>query len=72
MIPDIRRLLGARPFEAFSVVTSSGKNYRVASSDHGDVNPQGSRVLVWFDDESSVVVSALHIAAIEMEKPRTA
>ena len=72
MISDIRRLLGTRPFEPFSVVTSSGLHYRVASPDHAGVNPQGSRVLVWFDDESGVIISALHIAAIETEKPHAA
>ena len=72
MITDIKRLLAARPFEPFAVVSSSGEHYPVASPDHADVNPQGSRLLVWFDDNSEVVVSALHIAAIETGKSRRA
>ncbi len=71
-IADIRRLLSVQPFEPFSVVTSSGAHYRVASPDHADLNPQGSRVLVWFDDETGVIVSGLHIASIETERPRPA
>jgi hypothetical protein len=62
---DLRRLLSARPFERFSVVTSSGKQYEVPSPDHAGVNPASSRIVIWFDDDSSVTLSALHIAAIE-------
>ena len=69
MIADIRQCLQAVPFEPFLIVTSSGKRYRVATADHADINPQGSRAVVWFDDESSVTLSGLHIAAIEKEAP---
>ncbi len=72
MIADVRQLLGAGPFEPFFIVTSSGKRYRVASADHASINPQASRVLVWFDDESSVTVSGLHIAALEKGAPQKA
>jgi len=66
MMDDVRRFLSARPFEPFFVVTSSGDRYRVMSSDHADVNPQGSRMIIWFDDETGVVISGLHIAAVEV------
>ncbi|MGA2658942.1 MAG: hypothetical protein ABSH34_15685 [Verrucomicrobiota bacterium] len=72
MIADIRQCLRAGPFEPFSIVTSSGNRYRVATADHAGVNPQGSRVVVWFDDESSVTLSGLHIAALEKEAPSKA
>jgi len=72
MVASIRRLLSARPFRPFSVVTSSGDHYRVLSPDHADVNPKGTQVLVWFDDESGVVVAGIHIAALETEKPQAA
>jgi hypothetical protein len=65
MIADIRHHLEAGPFEPFSIVTSSGDRYRVASADHANVHPRGSRVVIWFDDDSSVTVSGLHIVAIE-------
>jgi len=69
MIADIRQFLQAGPFEPFFIVTSRGSRYRVASADHANINPQGSRVVVWFDDESSVTVSGLHIASLEKEAP---
>lgn len=67
MIADIRHHLAAGPFEPFSIVTSSGDRYRIASSDHAGIHPHGSRVVIWFDDDSSVTVSGLHIVAIEKE-----
>lgn len=65
MIAEIRRLLAEVPFHPFTIVTSSGKQYLVASPDHAGFNPSGTRVIVWFDDESSVHVSALHITAVQ-------
>ena len=67
MIADIRQHLQAGPFEPFSIITSSGDRYRIASPDHAGVHPQGSRVVIWFDDDSSVTVSGLHIVAIEKD-----
>ena len=65
MIGDIRQHLEAAPFEPFTIVTTSGMRYPVATADHGGLNPQGSRVVVWFNDDSSLTISGLHIAAIE-------
>lgn len=67
MTHDIRRLLETRPFEPFFIVSSSGQRYRVGSWEHAGLNPSGSRVVVWFDDESSVTLSGLHIAALEKD-----
>jgi hypothetical protein len=64
VIGDLRHLLDARPFERFSIVTS-GREYEVPSPDHAGVNPANSRIVIWFDDDSSVTLSALHISAIE-------
>lgn len=69
MIADIRQCLQAGRFEPFFIVTSSGNRYRVATADHAGLNPQGRRVVVWFDDESSVTLSGLHITALEREAP---
>ena len=60
------------PFEPFAIVTSSGIRYRVPSADHATINPQSSRVVVWFEDESGVIISGLHIAAVEKEGPQKA
>jgi hypothetical protein len=65
MIADVRHHLRAAPFEPFSIVMSSGDRYSIASADHAGIHPRGSRVVVWFDDESSVTVSAPHIVGIE-------
>lgn len=67
MIADVRQYLQAGPFEPFAIVTSSGHRYRIASADHAGVHPHGSQVVIWFDDDSSVTVSGLHIVAIEKE-----
>jgi hypothetical protein len=70
MIADIRHHLQAGPFEPFSIVTSSDVRCHVPSADHIGFNPHGSRVVIWFDDDSSVTVSGLHIVAIEKESPK--
>ncbi len=72
MIADIRQVLQAVPFEPFTIVTSSRKRYRVATADRADINPQGSRVVVWFDDDSSVTISGLHISSLEKEAQKAA
>lgn len=65
VIADIRQLLEAQPFEPFSILTSSGKQFRVPTSDHGSINPQGTRVIIFWDDESHVTISPLHIVTIK-------
>ena len=65
MIGDVRQHLHAAPFEPFAIVTSNGRRYRIASADHAGIHPRGTRVVIWFDDDSSVTVSGLHIVAIE-------
>jgi hypothetical protein len=65
MTGDIRQYLEVAPFEPFTILTTSGTWYPVATADHVGLNPRGSRVVVWFDDDSSVTISGLHIAAIE-------
>jgi len=72
MIADVRHFLESGPFEPFVIVTSSGNRYRVPSADHATINPQRSRVVVWFDDESGVIISGLHIASVEKESPEKA
>lgn len=72
MLADVRHFLESRPFEPFVIVTSSGSRNRVPSADHATINPQGSRVVVWFEDESGVIISGLHIAAVEKEAPQKA
>lgn len=72
MVQDIKRALLTQPFQPFQIVASSGHKYRVPTSEHAAVSPTGNRVVVWFDDESSVNLAGLHIAAIEFETKRSA
>ena len=65
MIGDVRQHLQAVPFEPFSIVTTSGHRYRVPSADHAGIHPHGSRLVIWFDDDSSITLSGLHIVGIE-------
>lgn len=61
----IRKLLTTAPFLPFNVVTSGGNRYPVLSPEHAMVNPRGSRVIIWFDDDSSVTIATLNIASVE-------
>jgi len=69
MIGDVRQHLEAAPFEPFTIGTSSGRRYPVPSADHANFNPQRTRVVVWFDDDASVTIAGLHVAAIEKGMP---
>jgi hypothetical protein len=72
VIGDIQRLLKAKPFQPFSVVTSAGQKYRVPTPDHAGFNPRSTRLVVWFDDDSSVTLSGLHLTALEVDAAVTA
>ena len=73
MIEEIRRLLAARPFVPFFIVTTGGSRYRVASNEHAAINPQPHRVVVWFDEGGGgVTIAALHIASVEHEPAQAA
>jgi len=71
MIGDIRQHLEAAQFEPFTILTSSGKRYAVPSADHASLNPTGTRVVVWFNDDASVTIAGLHIVALEKGLPRS-
>ena len=72
MVGDIRQHLGATPFEPFTIVTLSGRRYPVPSADHSNSNPQGTRVVVWFDDGASITIAGLHVAALKRGPVRVA
>jgi len=65
MISLVRDHLEVAPFEPFTIVTSRGRRYPVPSADHASSNPQGTRIVVWFDDGGGVTIAGLHVAAIE-------
>lgn len=62
---EIRQCLHAAPFEPFTILTSGGERYAVPTADHASANPPGNRVVVWFNDGSSVMLASLHIVSIE-------
>ena len=64
MIPHIRELLHAGPFEPFRIRTSDGREYNVATADHAAVNPKRTYVYVFNDDDTTAKISALHVAAV--------
>jgi hypothetical protein len=66
-ISDIQLLLGCRPFAPFIIVTRSGLRYRVASAEHAGINPRGSRLHVWFDDDTGVTIAEANIVALERD-----
>lgn len=67
MIADVRRLLSASPFEPFTVQTSAGKEYRIETPDHAGISPAGGRIVIWFDDDSMITVSGLHIVSVHVD-----
>ena len=67
MIEEIRRLLEQVPFQPFSIVTSSGQQYHVKSSDHIHLGPGAKVIGVYHDDGTLSVLSPLHMVSIEKE-----
>jgi hypothetical protein len=52
------------PFVPFTIRTSDGREYVIPTADHAAINPKGSRVIVFSDDDSQAEVTALHVAAV--------
>ena len=51
----------------FTIHTASGAQLRVPTVDHIAVSPTGARVIVFADDDSTIVVSALLIGHIAID-----
>jgi hypothetical protein len=66
MVAKVRQLMSAVPFRPFVVVTTGGKSYTVASTDHIAVTGLLHRVCIDFDDGTVAEVNPLHIAAVEV------
>lgn len=67
MSADIRKLIDAEPFVAFSIHTADGGVLRVPTVDHVAVAPNGSRVFVFGDDDDWQFISPLLIARVSFE-----
>ena len=70
MTDEVRRLMHAEPFVPFVVKTSDGKQYRVKHPDYVAISPKGGRITVYADEETSTMISALHIVAVEPMRSR--
>jgi hypothetical protein len=67
MIGEIRRLLGARRGEPFSIHLADGGEVRVPTLDHVFIFPTGSRVIVTHDDDTWDILSPLLISRITVD-----
>ena len=64
MIDEIRKRLSRVPFIPFSVRTSDGQEYAVATIDHAHISPRGNRAVVFDDEGTSAILGPLHINGI--------
>jgi hypothetical protein len=64
MIPRIKELLHSTPFSPFTVRTSDGREYAVPTPDHAAVNPKGTYVVVFSDNETHANVAGLDVSAV--------
>ena len=67
MIGDLRQLIAAQPFVPFTIHTASGAQLRVPTVDHIAVSPTGARIIVFADDDSTIIVSALLIGHLAVD-----
>lgn len=68
MISDVRDRLLNVPFVPFIIRTSDGREYSVPTVDHAKISPRGHRVVVFTDDDTTVVLGPLHINSIMDER----
>ena len=71
MIADVRKLAATMPFVPFTIHLADGGNVRVPTVDHVYVFPQGSRILVTYDDDSYEIISPLLIRRITVDGSST-
>ena len=64
MIPRVRELLHAAPFQPFAIRTSDGQEYSIPTADHAAVHPKATRIFVFLDNGGTVEVAGLHVAAV--------
>ena len=69
MIKEVIKMLEANPFRPFTIRTSGGDVYPVASRDHAHITPSGNQVVVMFEDDTVLVVAGLHITAVGTAPP---
>ena len=65
MVDQIRQVLKNEPFEPFQIFTGGGAEYRVPAVDRVSFTPEGTRVLVHFDDGTHATLSAPHVVGVQ-------
>jgi hypothetical protein len=64
VIPRVRELLHAAPFERFTIRTSDGHKYTVPNANHAAIHPGAPRLIVFLDNGGQIDIVALHLAAV--------
>ena len=67
MIAGLRRLIVSQPFVPFTIHTAGGAQLRVPTVDHIAVSPTGARIIVFADDDSTNLISALLVSQITVD-----
>lgn len=68
MVADIRKLVHAVPFVAFTIHLADGGQMHVPTVDHVAVSPTGGRVIVFADDDTHDILSGLLISRITVDR----
>ncbi|MDB4798771.1 hypothetical protein OAH36_04150 [Verrucomicrobia bacterium] len=68
MTAEIRKLIQTAPFIPFTIHTADGGSLRIPTVDHVAVQPKGSRVFVFGDDDDYTVLSPLLISRVTVDK----
>ena len=71
MKEDIRKLIHALPFVPFTIHLADGGQLRVPTVDHVAVPPAGGRVLVFHNDGTWDMLSALLISRVTVDQEST-
>ena len=54
----------------YAIIEADGKQYRVKHPDYVAISPKGGRITVYADEETSTMISALHMVAVEPQRTR--
>lgn len=67
IVDDIRALLYARPFVAFTIHVADGREFHVPTPDHAHVLPRGNRVDAYTDEGRSHFLPTLLISGVSVD-----
>lgn len=69
---EIRKLLTARPFQAFTVHLPEGRSVTVAHHDFAIISPDGRTLLAYETNSACNMIDVDLIASVEVGPPTTA